>query len=428
MLTTSNQQYPTSRPSSPTTDPIPRTVWMLSWISFFADISSEIIYPILPFLAVGAIGLSRFQLGMIEGAAVLLVAIMSAWAGIQSDRSPSRRRILWIRVGYGLPMIARVMIALATNGWMLGCGRLLDRFGKGLRGAPRDSLLADSVIPSQLGRAFGLHRAMDTAGALSGVVMAAIFMAYFEVSASRESDRIASDWGLRGIIWIGSALGMIAFIITWQIPSSTNQTVDERQSGQNDGPVAPLSRAYWKLLAVFILFSLANSSDAFLLLRVVDLGFSATGAVMLYAAYNAVYAFASYPLGNLSDRIDRRYLIGIGWGIYAFVYLVVGLISKETSAWVWPTLALYGLYMACTDGIGKAMVAEAVPKGSRGKALGLYYAATGFTQLVASALMGWLWDQNGSATPFSIAALFALVATIALFLLRPGSPHGRTAT
>lgn len=392
---------------------------MLSWISFFADVSSELIYPILPFLAVGAIGLSRFHLGVIEGGAVLLVAIMSAWAGIHSDRSPSYGRLLWIRVGYGLPMLARVIIAVASSGWMLACGRLMDRFGKGLRGAPRDSLLADCVDSSQLGRAFGLHRAMDTAGALAGVVLAAGLMVYFDLSASDESGRSDIEGSLRGIVWIGALLGLFAFVITWRIPASAERSGPSREAIGRVERNAPLSRQYWRLLAVLILFSLANSSDAFLLLRVVDLGFSATGAVMLYAVYNALYALASYPLGYLSDRIDRRYLIAIGWSIYAMVYVALGLLSPETRGWVWPILAMYGLYMACTDGIGKAMVADLVPKGSRGKAMGLYYAATGVSQLVASGMMGWVWDSNGATLPFLISGLLALAATIAILFTQP---------
>jgi MFS family permease len=390
---------------------------VLSWISFFADVSSEIIYPILPFLAVGAIGMSRFQLGMVEGAAVLLVAIMSAWAGFHSDRSPSRGRLFWIRVGYGLPMLARVIIALATSGWILGCGRLLDRFGKGLRGAPRDALLADCVHPSQLGRAFGLHRALDTAGALSGVVMAAALMAYFELSDSKAADGTHSDWGLRCIVWFGAALGAIAFAITWKIPTTATAKVRDSAHPTLEAP-GRLSGTYWRFLAILIVFSLANSSDAFLLLRVVDLGFSATGAVMLYAVYNAVYAVASYPIGHLSDRIDRKRLIGAGWCIYAIVYGIMGLLNEDTKVWVWPTLALYGLYMACTDGVGKAMVAQLVPQGSRGKALGIFYAATGVTQLIASALAGLVWDRVGPVPAFLLAALFALSATVALFTIR----------
>ncbi len=398
--------------------PIPRTVWVLSWISFFADVSSEIIYPILPFLAVGAIGMSRFQLGLVEGAAVLLVAIMSAAAGIQSDRSPSRGRLMWIRIGYGLPMIARILIALATNGWMLASGRLMDRFGKGLRGAPRDALLADCVDSSQLGRAFGLHRAMDTAGALCGVVLAAILMAYFDLSSPQETVKTHADWELRSIVWLGAVLGAIAFAITWRIPITAQSGSKPTSSNDDNESVAPLSKDYWRFLAVLMVFSLANSSDAFLLLRVVDLGFSATGAVMLYAVYNAIYALASYPIGHLSDRIDRRFLIGIGWCIYALVYLVMGFLSEATKVWVWPTLALYGLSIACTDGIGKAMVADLVPKGKRGKALGIFYAATGFMQLAASAMMGLVWDQIDPSTSFWISACLALVATVALLAFR----------
>lgn len=362
--------------------------------------------------------MSRFQIGLVEGAAVLLVAIMSAVAGFHSDRSPSTARLMWIRIGYGLPMIARVIIALATNGWVLAGGRLMDRFGKGLRGAPRDSLLADCVESSQLGRAFGLHRALDTAGALSGVLLAAVLMMYFDLSKSTETTGTRAEWELRSIIWLGALLGGIAFAITWRIPESTAKGMGSVVPLQESDATGPLSRSYWGILMVLMLFSLANSSDAFLLLRAADLGFSASGAVLLYAVYNAVYAAASYPLGHLSDRINRRYLIGTGWALYAIVYLLMGAFSEQNRGWVWPTLALYGLSMACTEGVGKAMVADLVPKGSRGKALGIFYALTGLTQLVASAMMGLVWDRIDPSASFFLAAGIAFIAIVALPAVR----------
>lgn len=358
--------------------------------------------------------MSRFQLGITEGAAVLLVAMMSAYSGIQSDRGYSRYRLTWIRIGYGLPMIARVLIALASNGWMLACGRLMDRFGKGLRGAPRDALLADCVESSQLGRAFGLHRAMDTAGALLGVLMATVLMQYLQVSHADASKEVGNAWQLRCIIWFGAALGAIAFTITWWLPSAPPKSNESNNEGGDTA--SPLKKDYWKFLSALVLFSLANSSDAFLLLRIADLGFTATGAVALYAVYNSIYAIASYPLGHLSDRIGRRRLIGMGWCIYALVYVVMGSLSKETNVWMWPTLGLYGFYMACTDGIGKAVIADLAPLRARGKAMGIFYFSTGIALLLANAIGGLLWDLVSPSVSLYTSAALALLATIAMIL------------
>jgi MFS family permease len=397
--------------------PLPRSVWILSWVSFFADVSSEIVYPILPFLAVGAIGLTRTQLGIIEGLAVLLVSLIAAYSGVRSDWKSGLNRLFWIRIGYGLPIAGKLLISVATNGWQLAGGRLIDRLGKGLRGAPRDALLADVVPPAQRGQAFGLHRALDTAGALTGVISAALIIQYFMGSPSVDdahSTARADELVLRGIVLLGAVLGMASVALTWQIPISRATTVIVDDSPRAGTPLLPFPRAYWNSLAVVCLFSLANSSDAFILLRATELGFTPRGAIILYALYNIIYAALSYPIGVLSDRLGRRRIMFAGWTIYACVYLGFAIINETRSEAVWGLMGMYGVYMALTDGVGKAWIVDLVLVDRKGAGLGYFYCMTGLATLLASLMMGAIWDWMGAKTAFLCAAILAGAAALTL--------------
>jgi MFS family permease len=416
--------------------PLPRAVWLLSWVSFFADVSSEMIYPLLPLFLIGVLGSSKAQLGIIEGAAVLIVSVMTAFAGFRSDRSG--KRVIWIQVGYGLPMLGKAMIALATAwGYVLG-GRLLDRFGKGLRSAPRDAMIAGAVEADQRGRAFGLHRALDTAGALLGVLLSA-FLLWWLTGTPHESAAVhaASDvaaptptpaWVFRVIFGVGAGLGFLSLLLTFLVRESDAPVAGTADTAPpSDAPTTaaarvngPLSlpRSYWAVLAVLVLFSLANSSDTFILLRASDLGYSPWAVVMVYALFNVTYAALSYPAGALSDKLGRWRIIAVGWVLYAGVYAGFALLPA-THAWgMWPLMALYGVYMALTDGVGKALIADHAPKERRGAAMGIFYALTGLTTLGASLLAGVVWDRSGPTAAFLIGSGFALLALIALGTLR----------
>ena len=298
--------------------PLPRTVWLLSWVSFFADISGEMIYPLIPLFLISVLGSTKLQLGVIEGGAVLIVAIMTAFAGFRSDRSG--KRVRWIQIGYGLPMLGKAMIALATVwGFVLG-GRLLDRFGKGLRSAPRDAMIADSVTSDQRGRAFGVHRALDTAGALIGVLLSALLLWWLAGTPTQSGDGHAADaaaatptWVDRVIFGVAAGMGLASFLLTFLLrdedaprnagvelrrdeplttecvkPSLAERAPAESAPGKAEvsaqsarldpGMQAPgpwlfsLPRSYWLVLAVLAVFSMANSSDVFILLRASELG------------------------------------------------------------------------------------------------------------------------------------------------------------
>ena len=402
--------------------PLPREVWLLSGVSFFADVSGEMVYPLLPLFLVGVLGASRMELGLIEGGAVLIVALMAGVAGFRSDRSG--RRAPWIRVGYGLPVLGKALIAAATGWPAVAGGRLLDRFGKGLRGAPRDALIAGAVNADQRGRAFGVHRAADSAGAVVGVLLSALLLWWLTgtaVPADGVSPGVGTTpaWVFRTIFAVGAVLGVASLALTFFVNDPP---------GASPGPATPpvvtkpsplsLPATYRSVLGVLVLFSFANSSDTFLLLRVSDLGYSPWIVVLAYAVYNLTYSALSYPAGALSDRFGRWRIIAVGWVLYAAVYLGFALLPGSMAWGVWPLMALYGVYMALTDGVGKALIADHAPKERRGEALGVYQAVTGVSTLGASLVAGALWDRSGPMAPFLLGAMFAVLALLGLGVLR----------
>jgi len=425
--------------------PLPRAVWVLSGVSFLADVSSEMVYPLLPLFLVGVLGASKTSLGLVEGAAVLIVALMSALAGFRSDRL--KRRVPWIRWGYGLPILGKGIIALATLWPVVLGGRLLDRFGKGLRGAPRDALIADAVAPGLRGRAFGLHRSFDTAGALVGVLLSA-FLLWWLTGTPREAAPGAAlgaaaqapAWVYRAIFGVGAVLGAASLFLTFLVTESVPGKDRDKPPGQRTGsatastdggsgvnPASARSRSlglpgsYWSVLGVLVVFSIANSSDTFLLLRASDLGYSPWAVVLVYALYNATYAALSYSAGALSDRLGRWGIIAAGWAIYVGVYTGFAILPRSAAWGVWPLMAAYGVYMALTEGVGKALIADHTPSERRGTAMGLFYALTGVTTLVASLVAGLAWDRFGPAIALGIGAGFACLALLALpFVVRRG--------
>lgn len=407
-------------------------MWLLSWVSFLADVSGEMIYPLLALFLVGVLGSSKAQLGIVEGGAVLIVSVLTAFAGFRSDRSG--RRVVWIRVGYALPMLGKAMIAVATGWGVVLGGRLLDRFGKGLRSAPRDAMIAGAVEADQRGRAFGVHRALDTAGALAGVLLSALLLWWMTGTPAKSAHPgVAATaaqtpaWIYRVIFGVGAGLGLASFLLTLLVRESdtAQPTADApaparasrggaTATGAQTAVRVRLPRSYWMVLGVLVLFSLANSSDTFILLRASDLGYSPWAVVMVYALFNVTYAALSYPAGSLSDRLGRWRIIAVGWVIYAVVYAGFALLPAAHAWGMWPLMALYGIYMALTDGVGKALISDHSPGARRGAAMGIFYALTGLTTLVASLVAGLAWDRSGPTGAFLIGAGFAVVALAAL--------------
>ena len=326
-----------------------------------------------------------------------------------------------------MPVLGKAVIAMAMAWPLVVVGRLLDRFGKGLRGAPRDALIADAVTADQRGRAFGLHRTFDTFGALLGVLLAAILL-WMLAGSPQASQAVQSairtpDWSFRVILVVGAVLGLAAWGLSFLVPESqTTESADSTEvassSEPHPGGWKALSPSYWSVLTTLGIFALANSSDTFLMLRMGELGFTSWQAVLLYAVYNIAYAGLSYPIGALSDRLGRWRLISVGWLIYGIVYAILAWLPQRLAWGAWPVMGLYGVYMALTDGVGKALIADHAPKESRGLAMGIFYATTGVTTLVASLLTGWLWDEWGASVALGVGAVASLIALLTLGLTR----------
>jgi MFS family permease len=375
-------------------------VLVLGLVSLLTDVSSEMIYPLLPLFLTGVLGAGPAFLGVIEGVAESTAALLKLVSGHFSDRV-SRRKPLVV-AGYGLSALARPLIALAaTPGFVLGV-RFCDRIGKGIRTSPRDALIADSVEPELRGRAYGFHRSMDHAGALIGPLLAAGLLGWFSLD-------------LRTVFWWAAVPGVLAVVLlVGGIREASRQFAPARSAGKAILPHGKL-RAY---LLILLLFTLGNSSDAFLLLRATDLGVAPALLPLLWAFFHLVKMLSVFPFGVLSDRIGRRGVIVAGWGVYAVAYCGFAL---ATSAWqIWALFAVYGLFYGLTEGAEKALVADLAPAAERGGAFGWFNAAIGLGALPASVLFGVLWQEFGPLAAFGCGATLAAVAAVLLLtVVRP---------
>lgn len=402
-------QQPTSPPRAAATaaKALPRAVIVLGIVSFFADVSSEIAYPLIPLFLTGVLRTPIAAVGLIEGVAESTASLLKVASGWWSDRIG--RRMPLVVAGYALAALGKVLLAFAGSWPMVFGARFVDRFGKGVRGAPRDALLADVTEPDQRGRAFGLHRAMDTAGAVVGPLLALALVALFD-------DR------LRLVFLVAAVPGVLAVVALAFVhePARTPPARPAAPPPTADSTAAPaavrsrLDRRLVLFFAATLVFALGNSSDVFILLRAKDLGLSTTLVVLVYVVYNFVYMSAAYPIGTLSDRIGRRGIFVAGLLTFATVYLGLALVRE---AWlVWPLFAMYGLYMAATDGVGKALISDLAPADRRGAVLGLYGTITGVSTLGASLAAGLLWDFVGVPAPFLLGAFGALAAAVLLLV------------
>lgn len=381
---------------------LPRSVWLLGAISLLNDSASEMIYPLLPLFLAGTLGAGPRVVGLIEGLAEAVSSLLKLAAGTWSDRM--RRAKPFVVWGYGIAGVARTLIAAATGWWMVLLCRLADRVGKGLRSSPRDALLGNSIHPDQRGLAFGLHRAMDNAGAVIGPLLAA--------------GLLAMGFELRTVFWCAGIPAVIVLLLTLRLrePEAAEVVEPARFSWKLQG--FPL--AFKRYLLVLGLFMLGNSSNLFLLLRVREMGFAQAQIPLLWALMSFVAAVFLTPLSSLSDRIGRRRLIIAGWIVYAAIYLLLG--WGGLPAWsVWILFAAFGMFIAATEGAEKALVADLVPRGQLGTAFGWYHMVLGITLLPASLLFGWLWQGVSAFTAFAFGAGCALLAAmlLALWLREP---------
>src|SRR6185312_7171385 len=379
-----------------------RNVLALAAVSFLTDVSSDMTYPLLPLFLSTVLGASATAVGAIEGAAETVAALLKLASGWWSDRV-SRRKPL-VLGGYTLASVVRPLIGVAQSVGQVFAIRVADRVGKGVRTSPRDALIADSVDPRIRGRAFGFHRAADNAGAVVGPLLAFAFL----------------RWGglhLRTVFLLTAIPGALAVLMlifgVREAPRAASPSRDRRLDFKT-----PLGRRFWAYLGVLLLFTLGNSTDAFLLLRAGQLGVAAALVPILWAMLHVVKSAASTPGGILSDRIGRKPLIVAGWLIYAAVYFAFG---RAGQAWhAWALFAVYGLYFGLTEGVEKALEADLVPEDRRGAAFGWYNLALGIGALPASLFFGFLWDHWSSPRAFDFGALVALAATAGLALVVPG--------
>jgi MFS family permease len=382
---------------------LPQNVRALGWVSFANDFASELIYPVLPLFLTITLGAPVAVLGVIEGIAEGVAVGLRGVAGWLSDRAGERRRP-WIVAGYALSALARPVIAAASAwGYVLG-GRLADRVGKAARTAPRDALIRDSSPAALMGASFGYHRAMDTAGAVVGPLIAVLLL--------------AGGWSLRSVLWMAVLPGLLTLLFLARVHEVPQRV--ETASAPRSRDVPRLPRPFWIVLGIWTLFSLGNSSDVFLILRAHDLGLSATLVILAYALYNLVYSALSWPLGALSDRVARTTILAAGLAVFALVYL--GFALAPGSWAVWPLFAVYGVYIAATEGVAKAWVADVVPPGAAGTAYGLFAAASGGALLVASVVAGLLWSRVSPAAPFLLGAAGATCALLLILVRRTGGP------
>jgi MFS family permease len=404
--------------TDPDRKPLARDVVVLGWVSFFNDVSGEMIYPLLPLFMVVVLGATATSLGWVEGIAQGAVAGLTAWVGWRSDRF--RRRVPYVRWGYALPLVGKGILVAAVAWPMVLIGRTVDRIGKGIRSSPRDALIADTTRPEDLGRAFGLHRAMDSAGSVIGVLLSALLLWWLSGSPVKDPSISQSEHtavAFRTIFAIAAVLGLAAVFFTFLLREPVHAPPLGIPDAAPVGAATPrLSRGYWRVMALLLVFSLANSSDAFLLLRAGYVGLAPWEVVLVYALFSFVYTIVSYPAGVISDRFGRWRVIAAGWVIYALVY--VGLACTGATA-IWPLLAVYGAYIALTDGVGKALLIDHAPRERRGLALGIFYMASGAVTLVSSVIAGLLWDRVGPDAPFWFGGMTAAAAVGLLVVMRP---------
>ncbi len=374
---------------------LPREVYILGLVSLFTDIASEMVYPLLPLFLTGVLGASTTIVGLIEGIAEATASLFKVIGGRISDRMGARKPLLLL--GYGIPALLRPVLALAVAPWQVLGYRFLDRIGKGVRTAPRDALIAEVTPTEHYGRAYGLHRSMDSLGATIGPLLAFLLLPLLDY---------------RGVFWVSAIPAVLAtLLILWFLK--------ERRGLAKPLPPLRLSafspRYRWFLLATGIA-TLGLSSNAFLILRLSDLGLSATQATLVYTGYNLLYALMAFPLGLLADRIGARRLVLLGFAAYALVYLGFGL---SFAAWHGIVLfMLYALYSAAFEGSSRAYLAQVIPQTEKASAIGLYHTLVGLLLFPASALFGFLWQHLGVQAAFFTAAGFALLAML-LMLVDP---------
>ncbi len=381
---------------------IPIGVWALGFVSLLMDVSSEMIHSLLPVFLVTTIGTSVLVVGLMEGAAEATALIVKVFSGVLSDYW-GRRKPLAI-LGYGLGAFSKPLFALASGAGLILTARLLDRVGKGIRGAPRDALVADITPPELRGAAFGLRQSLDTVGAFLGPLLAMGLMLLW-----------ANDF--RAVFWVATVpafLCVALLVIGVREPQRTAGV--PRSNPISRANLARLGAPYWWVVVIGAVFTLARFSEAFLVLRVQQGGLGLAWTPLVLIAMNLIYAAGAYPFGKMADQVPHGTLLT--WGLLMLIAADALLASSDCGVWVWAGIALWGLHMAMTQGLLATMVADSAPADLRGTAYGFFNLMSGLALLLASGLAGLLWEQFGASFTF-LAGIAFCVAALGLILLQP---------
>lgn len=381
------------------------------------------IYPLLPVFLASVLGANASFIGAIEGVAESTASLLKLVSGWWSDKI-GRRKLLVV-IGYAIATVARPFTAIARDATQVLAIRLTDRVGKGIRTAPRDALLADSAPPQGRGRAFGFHSAADNAGAVLGPLVAFLILKMQGVGSLDGTTHLLprDEQALRNVFWLAAVPGFIALVILIVVVRDVPRREAGDRAAEESGSTVGggLSKRFWAYLAVVLLFTLGNSTDAFLLLRANQLGVPIAMAPILWALLNFVKSATGTYGGQLSDTYGRKPLIVGGWLMYAAVYFAFG---WATAAWqAWALFAAYGIFYAMTEGTEKALVADIVPRARRGAAFGWYNLAIGLGALPASLIFGAIWDRAGAPTAFTFGATLALTAALLMAFVAPSRPQ-----
>jgi MFS family permease len=380
---------------------IPRGVWVLGFVSLFMDVSSEMIHALLPVFLVGTLGVSAIVLGVIEGVSEATALIVKMGSGALSDRLGNRKMLALI--GYGMAALVKPLFPMADAASTVFMARVADRIGKGIRGAPRDALVADITPPEFRGAAFGLRQSLDTIGAFLGPLVAVGLMIVW-----------ADD--VRAVLWFATVPAILAVIILAIGVSEPRPGVSSRKPGMNLLTAKLLGLEFWLVALVGSMMMLARFSEAFLLIKAAEVGLSARYIPLALVVMSLAYALTSYPVGALSDRIGRRGLLLSGLAALLAADIILG--YGATINTVFFGIALWGLHMGLTQGLLAAMVADAAPADMRGTAFGVFSLLSGVVVLIASVLAGYLWDTQGSWATFMAGAAFTAVAMLLFPFIR----------
>jgi len=380
---------------------LPRAVWALGLVSLFMDFSSELIHSLLPIFMTTVLGASALAIGLVEGVAEATAAMLKVFSGIVSDRIGRRKPL--VALGYGLAALSKPLFPLANSIGLVFVARFTDRFGKGLRGAPRDALIADVTPVAQRGAAYGLRQALDSVGAVLGPLAAVALM-------------FVLGGDLRAVLWLAVVPGLLAFaIVVFAVrePDRHQEARSERSASSLAG-LDRLGARYWAIVALGGVLTLARFSEAFLVLRALDIGLTATQAPLVMALMASTYALISYPAGQAADRGARRALLV--WGLLALLGADLLLAEASSNLLLFAGVALWGAHMGLTQGLLSTLVADASPAALRGTAFGVFHLLTGAALLAASLLAGWLWSAYGPAWTFWCGAAFTAVALVGLLI------------